>query len=212
MNKTFLKALFRGKAIGRALLVSSVEKLVQSSDVLLKAEKVLDVGSQSASHERAFPKHWLITKSNYQKHDKEDLIIDVNKKFPLEDASFDGVTIFHTLYLADDYINCIQESVRVSRSFVLFNVPLISSLAPHPVDLNRFTYDRLVLVMKKLGISQYKIIPIGGSFTSALALVEHYLYFRVLRICAGVLAKMLDHLDRLTHRSCPVQYLVLVIK
>lgn len=212
MNKTFLKAIIRGKAVGRALLVSEVEKLVEASNVLTNSKEILDIGSQSASHERAFPKHWLITKSNYQRHNSGDLIIDVNQRFPLKDKSFDGVTIFHTLYLAGDYMNCLQESMRVSRSFVLFNIPLVSSLAPHPVDLNRFTHDRLVLIMKELGISQYKIIPIGGSFTSALSLVEHYLYFRIFRICAALLAKVLDSLDRITHRACPVQYLVLVIK
>lgn len=211
----FLKEIIRGKTLFRAMLLVALKDIFLKDSSLQGPKSVLEIGGQRASHERTYPATWQVTNSNYQKFEKVDIVVDANKLFPLKSGSFDGVTIFNTLYLVDDYMNCLKESLRVSKHFVLFNIPLISLLTPHPVDMNRFTYDRLENMMHSLknsGLTEYSIIPLGGLFTSATCLLDPFLHFRAVRIPVYILAKILDKVARSSKYRCPSQYLVVMKK
>lgn len=209
------KEILKGKTLGRALLFVALRKLIQENSFLQKENSILDIGSQKASHERVYPSSWRLTTSNYRDDLDADIVIDANREFPLAENSYDGVTMFNTLYLVDDYKACLSESLRVARKFVLFNIPLVSGIARHPVDLNRLPFDRLVQVLeaqKSEGLKEYKIIPIGGSFSSAVSLVDVYLRWRVVKLPVYLIARILDRLDKIAKHECPTQYLVLMLK
>lgn len=212
----FLKEIIKGKNIGRALLFTSLKDLFGRELWLGGDFSVLELGHISASHQRAYPENWKIKISDYRPSDNLDYIVDINKKFPFKSEFFDGVSFFNVFYLADDYINCLTESLRVSRRFVIFNSPLISGIAKHPTDLNRFTEDKLKDLLEKLKneqiLKEYKIIPLGGSFSSAVNLIDVYLRYRIIKIPFYLAAILLDKLDKMIKRNCPMQYLVLIKK
>lgn len=212
---SFVKEVLRGKNLNRAALFSVLEKVFHDEKWLSGAYSVLEIGEEKASHERTYPIGWKRVNSNYKKIDGVDIIIDANERFPIENEKFDGVTMFNVLYLVDDYLNCLKESLRVSKKFVIFNIPLISNIARHPVDMNRFTEDRLISlisILKSSGVKDWRIVPIGGSFSSAVVLVDVYLRFRIIRLPIYLLARMLDKIDLRFGYSCPTQYLVILKK
>jgi len=212
----FLKEIVKGKNIGRALLFASLKDLFRQELWLNGNFSVLELGHIRASHQRAYPTSWKIKTSDYRPDDDLDYVVDVNKKFPFEPDFFDGVSLFNVFYLADDYVNCLVESLRISREFVIFNSPLISGIAKHPIDLNRFTEDKLKHLLEKLkneqSLNEYKIILIGGSFSSAINLIDVYLRYRIIKVPFYLMAILLDKLDKMIKRNCPMQYLVLIKK
>ncbi len=212
---TFLRESFRGKTIGRILLFSALLDLFSRDRFLQEAYTVLELGSAIASHQRAFPSSWRMTYSNYVHVTPPALCIDVTRPFSLPSGAYGGVVAFNLLYAIDDYMHCLSESLRVAKYFVLFNIPVVSGLAPHPNDFNRFTIDRLRTICShfssSLGI-QYEIIPFGGSWSSAVSCIDVYLRFRIVKIPFYALAFFLDRCDAWISRDCPLQYVVLMKK
>jgi hypothetical protein len=214
--KYFFKEIIRGKTIGRALLFASLKELFATDSWLNDNYLVLEIGSESASHQRALPKKWNLKKSNYIKMPDSDYVVNAEDKFPFSDKEFDGVVIFNVLSVLNNYYQALIESLRVSKKFVIFNIPLISGIARHPKDFNRFTEDRLFDLLnglrKEIKLNDFKIIPIGGSFSSAVSLIDTFLKFRIIRIPLYLLAILFDRLDHVIKRQCPMQYLVLIRK
>jgi len=214
--KYFLKEILKGKNIGRAMLFDFLKKIFESEDWLNGKYTVLELGSAPASYHRALPSSWNLKRSNINSEGNLDYFVDAEKHFLFDDNYFDGVVFFNLIYLVDDYSNCLTESLRVSKRFIMFNAPLVSGIAPHPHDFNRFSKDRLIGILENLKIVfkpiDYQIIPIGGSFSSAVALFDIYLRFRLVKIPIYILAVALDRLDKFIKRDCPSQYLVLIKK
>lgn len=212
----FIKEVLKGKTLFRVLLFGGLKDLFNQQSWLSGPAKVLELGSEPASHQRALPRDWQLTTSNFNKAIKADLVLDAEQPFGLADDSYDGVVIFNTLYLINNYRQCLSESLRVASRFVIFNIPLVGSLAPQPTDYNRFPADRIKEIMSDLsGVwpsLTYQIIPLGGSFTSALNAIDVYLKFRIIRLPVYLLALALDKLDKRFKRHCPVQSLVLIKK
>lgn len=209
----FLKEILRGKTIGRAMLFATLKELFEKEKWLNDGFKVLELGSEPASHQRAFPKFWQLKKSNYQPMEGIELIVNAEETFPFKDGEFDGTVFFNVLSVINNYLVCLEESLRVAKKFVMFNIPLISGIARHPGDFNRFPEDRLIEILENLGgIKNSKIISIGGSFSSAVGLIDAYLKFRIIRIPIYLIAFLLDRLDKFINRQCPTQYLVLIRK
>jgi len=210
--KHFLKEVVKGKTIGRATLSATFKDVLEKNNWLNQDFNVLELGSESASHQRVFLKKWKVFKSNVGNIGKPDYIFDANEKFPLESNKFDGVICFNTLYAIENQENCLKESLRISKKFVIFNAPLISGLAPHPHDFHRYARQGLEKLLKDMGIRSYKIVSVGGSFSSGLSLIDNYLRYRIIRIPFYLLAIFLDNLDRVTRRECPIQYIVVIKK
>lgn len=212
----FIKEVLRGKTLFRAMLFIGLKELFSREKDLNQPLKVLELGSEPSSHQRAFPAAWQVSSSNIKPGAKIDFWLDAGQKFALADNSYDGVAIFNVLYLINNYRQCLNEALRVSKSFVIFNIPLVAALAPQPNDFNRFTFDRIkeILVGLKQGVPSinYQIMPLGGSFTSAVNAIDVYLKFRIIRLPVYLLARLLDRLDPKIKRQCPTQYLVLIRK
>jgi hypothetical protein len=212
----FIKEIFKGKTIGRALLFATLKEFFDNEKWLNDKFSVLELGAEPASHQRTFPEFWQVKKSNYIEMKDIDFVVDAEKPFPFKNDEFDGCIFFNVLYLINNYMNCLRESLRVSKRFIMFNIPLISGIARHPKDFNRFPEDRLIEIFNSLNkdfkIEEFKIIPIGGSFSSAVSLIDSYLKFRIIRIPIYLFAILFDKLDKIIKRNCPMQYLVLIKK
>lgn len=216
MILNFIKEILRGKTLFRVLLFAGLRELFAKENWLRQPFKVLELGSEPASHQRALPAGWQLTASNVNNSASVDFLLNAEEKFSLDDSSYDGVIIFNTLYLIDNYRQCLRESLRVADQFVIFNIPVAAALAPQPYDFNRFTFDRLKEILEDLKQTgpavNYRIIPLGGSFTSAVNSIDVYLKFRIIRLPVYLLAWALDRLDSTIRRRCPTQYLVLIKK
>jgi len=213
MNKKhFFKEIIRGKTMARASLSASLKDVFEKEDQLNKNLEILELGSEPASHQRVLPKKWKIIKSNINDAGNPDHVFDANEKFPFEPESFDGVIFFNTLYAIENQENCLKESLRISRKTVVFNAPLISGLAPHPYDFHRYTRQGLEKMLETMKLKSYKIIPVGGSFSSGVSLVDNYLRYRIIRVPLYLLAIFLDKIDKMTKRECPLQYIVILEK
>ncbi len=201
-KKVFFKEIFKGKSIGRAMLFASLTDLFNKEKWLNSEFNILEIGHEPASYHRALPPKWKIKRSNYKSSPNMDLIIDAEKKFLFKGNEFDGVINFNVLYILKNYFQCLSESLRISKKFILFNVPLICGLVPQPHDYNRFTKEKLVDIINKLKkeyeIMNYSIIPAGGTFSSAIDLAGYYLRFRIIKIPLYLLAILLDKLDRIS--------------
>ena len=211
-SKHFLKEIVKGKTVGRATLSATLKDFFVGDDQLDQNFNVLELGGESASHQRVLPKKWKLFKSNVNKTGNPDYIFNANEEFPFEAKKFDGVVCFNTLYAIENQENCLRESLRVSKKFVIFNAPLISGLAPHPTDFHRYTRQGLEKVLKDIDAKSYEIVPVGGSFTSGVSLIDNYLRYRIIRIPFYLLAILLDNLDKVTKRECPIQYIVIIKK
>ncbi len=133
----------------------------------------------------------------------------------MADGAFDGVAFFNVIQALREYERCLAESIRVARRFVLLNSIHVSNIARHPRDYNRLTEDRLAATLDEIGRAvpiEYRILPLGGAFTSAVSLIDPYLRFRLFRFVANCTAAVLDRLDRLARWEAPLQYLVWVKK
>lgn len=213
--KYFFREILKGKTASRALLFAALTDLFEKEKWLNGNFSVLEIGGEPASHHRAFPKAWKITASNYLPKAGIEVIIDAGEKFPLKDGGFDGTVFFNVLYIIKNYENCLKESLRVSGKFIIFNSPLIAGIMSHPNDFNRFTEDRLCQILellKKESVFEYRIIPLGGSFSSAANVLWPYLRFRIISVPVFSAAFFLDKLDKILKYRCPAQYLVLIKK
>ncbi|GEM_PF-5653119 len=212
----FIKEVLRGKTLFRVILFVGLKELFNQENWLNQSFKILELGSEPASHQRAFPSAWQLTTTNVKTGDKVDFLLDAEQKFSLTEASYDGVAIFNVLYLLNNYRQCLNEALRVADKFVIFNIPLVAALAPQPHDFNRFTPDRIKEILEDLKqtwpLMNYQIVPLGGSFTSAVNGLDVYLKFRIIRLPVYLLARALDGLDKMIKRQCPLQYLVLIRK
>jgi len=212
----FFKEIWKGKTIARALFFLALEDLFKRENDLAGNFKILEIGAEPASHHRALPSGWKIVGSNFKPLPGVNVIIDAEKKFPIADNEFDGVICFNTLYVIKNYENCVNEMLRAAKKFVIFNVPLISANIDHPSDYTRLTEPRLEDMLGELKangkIREYELLLVGGSFTAAASLVDLYLKFRPIRMFVGLWAVVLDRLDKMIKRQCPIMYLVLAKK
>ena len=211
----FWRELIKGKNLRRILIIEDLVQLFRQ-DIFSSNFSVLELGGENASHQRYLPSSWNISVGNYVNLPNTDYVFDANTNFPFEDNKFDGVIFFNTLYAISNYFLCVSESIRVSKRFVIFNVPLVSNIAKHPTDFERFTEDKLNKMFSdlksKYGNIRFKITKSGGSFSSALSLLDPYIKWRILRAVLYPLVLLLDKIDKKINYDCPMQYLVVIEK
>lgn len=215
-DRLIRRYIWDGRSIFRASLVGELQALIERHRWLEGASTVLELGYERASHEDAYPPSWKLLHCNYRSMHDIDCVFDADRRFPFIDQAVDGTVLFNTLAMIEDFMNTLRESLRVSKRFVIFNVPLISALTPHPGDFNRFTASRIDRIIDGLAadfaVRSRDVTPIGGSFSSALVAVAPYLKWWAVRVPVNLLALVLDRLDRRIGRQCPMQYLVLLEK
>ena len=214
--KIIIKEILNGKSLARSLVNAFFAEIIKEKTWLSKDMRVLELGAESASHQKFFPKEWRLYSSNYKKISESDMIIDAENKFPLADNEFNGVVCLNTVYAIKNYNNCFSESLRVAENFILFHAPLIQAIIPHPLDFTRLTEDGIKSLIgelkAKFKVEEFEIMPVGGSFSSAVSLIDPYLKFRILRLPVYLTAIFLDRLDKIIKRKCPMMYLILIKK
>jgi hypothetical protein len=77
----FIKEIFKGKTIGRALLFATLKEFFDNEKWLNDKFSVLELGAEPASHQRTFPKSWRVKKSNYIEMKDIDFVVDAEKTF-----------------------------------------------------------------------------------------------------------------------------------
>jgi hypothetical protein len=181
-----------------------------------KAKTILELGSEQATHQTLYPKHWNVTHSNLESSNEKILSIDMEKQFSLESSSYDGVVTFNTLYAIYNVEQCIAESLRVARLFVAFNIPFITKSTPHPHDYTRMTKERLVRLLEDLKqktlLSNFTIISYGGTGSAIGTLLTPYIPFKIIRIPLLLLLRLIDHFDQFRKVEAPLGYFVIVQK
>ncbi len=194
----------------------ALEKFLRKQDIFNKRLNILELGFEPASHHRFLPKNWSITSANFHSKSDRTLSFDLEKAFPINTNTYDGVIAFNTLYAVYCFENCINESLRVARSFVLFNVPFITRSTPDPHDFTRLGLERLINIAKKYQenglIKEYKIIPYGGSWSAAVTVLNPYFPFTIIRVPIYYLARLLDTLDSLRKTYAPIGHIILLKK
>lgn len=179
--------------------------------------RVLDLASGNApSYHRYFTRPGVeIIRSDREANGVET--IDFDKALPYLDSEFDVVLCVNALYIANDPVATLVEVRRVMKddAQLLLVAPFVFAEAREPHDYWRWTSEGYERLLTQSGFSRKEITTFGGHFTSALYIIEPFLYFRLIRWMAHGLARLLDrlipeHYRRL--RPCPIGYLVIAKK
>jgi len=175
--------------------------------------RVLDLASGNAPSYHRYLAHPGIEIVCSDREAKGVQPIDFDNPLPYRDSEFDAVLCVNALYIAKDPVATLVEARRVMKDSaqLLLVAPFVFAEAREPHDYWRWTSEGYERLLKQAGFSAAEITTFGGHFTSALYIIEPFLYFRFIRWTAHGLARFLDrripeHYRRL--RPCPLGYLV----
>lgn len=172
---------------------------------------LIDLG---AGKDPSYQKYWQITPSKLIRADME---IDLNKPLSFEDNYADAVFLFSVIYIIKKPEELIKEVFRIlNKGGKLFLYsPFVFNESREPDDYLRFTSQGLQRLLEQGGFADYRIMPIGGRFTSALYLSEKIFLVKIFKLFARIAALFLDKiypkkLDEL--HPCPLGYFIEAIK
>lgn len=151
-------------------------------------------GGSNPSYGQYLPKNITITKTDYKKEKDIDLVLDLNKKLPVDDNSFDNALFFNAIYILENPEVSLSEMRRVIKNCGKLYIvsPFIANEMPEPDDYCRFTKQGLERIFKNIGFDNFKIIRFGGRFTSATYLLNPVIRFRILKILIYPMAIFFD--------------------
>ena len=155
---------------------------------------VLDLGGTKEARYRELFKGWKsITSANIG--GERDIDCDLEQKFPIEDAKYDGVLLINTLEHVFDTKNVLSESFRVLKSGgkIVIAVPFLIPVHPSPRDHWRFTRDTLERLLRDEHFTDIDIKETGdGPFAAAATMVHNALHFSLLRSLVFAFARICD--------------------
>ena len=155
---------------------------------------VLDLGGTTKAAYRELFKGWeSITAANIG--GERDIDCNLEKKFPIEDAKYNGVLLINTLEHVYDTKNVLSESFRVLKGggMIVIAVPFLIPVHPSPRDHWRFTRDSLERLLKDEHFTDITIKETGdGPFAAAATMVHNALHFAILRSLVFALARVCD--------------------
>ena len=165
---------------------------------------VLDLGgSRKSGYHELFLGKPEFTVVNIDEHYGYDLKFDVEKDFPLEDASYDHVLCLNLLEHVYGYAHVLRESYRVMRpggtfvSVTPFSIPLHA--CPH--DFFRYTDSALRRMLKDAGFTVESVQPMGCGACACMYQYGSWMLPSPLRRMAMHIAVGLDNLlSRLSGR------------
>ena len=101
---------------------------------------------------------------NISENDEPDVIGDANY-LPFRDNSFDYVTCTETLEHISHPELTIQEIYRVLKpgGVFLLTMPFMYPYHPHPADYQRWTSQKMDLVLRSLRFTEIEISPLGST-------------------------------------------------
>lgn len=148
------------------------------SEVELDGE-ILDLGgSIQADYHSIIKGHHNITAANLDKGCQNDLLIDLEKKFPIDGERYDAITCINVLEHIFDYNNLLSESHRVLKSggLIVISTPFIFQRHPCPNDYWRYTKECLQKILENNGFGEIAIKEIGRGVFTATGQVRQGIY------------------------------------
>jgi len=131
--------------------------------------KILDVGGSKISgyHELAKGNHEYIV-INIDEYCKPDYFVDIEGKFPFEDASFDHAICLNVLEHVFEFENVVSETVRTLRKngTMVVAVPMLHHIHGSPDDFIRYTESALRRLFKKYDCEVVELQTLGSGFFS----------------------------------------------
>lgn len=181
---------------------------------------IIDLGS---GKNPSYYKYWSIGPSKFIRVDidakeKPDIVADLNKTpLPFRDNFADVILLFSVIYILEEPKEFMREIFRVLKKggkLCLYS-PFIFNESREPKDYLRFTSQGLERVLRKAGFSQYRLIPVGGRFTSALYLSEKIFLLKTIKIILRIMALFLDQIypkKLKAFHPCPIGYFINAVK
>ncbi len=166
--------------------------------------KILDVGGSKKSgyHKLIRGRHEIIT-GNIDPSYGIDVVFDAQKKWPFDDASFDGVLFVNLLEHLSKYEVAVQEAFRTLRAEGVLAgvVPFMFNVHGSPHDYFRFTRSALEDIFTRAGFSNIQITELG---TGAFSVIYHCLIGFVRTVwLARVIMPIFKFADRILMRLKP---------
>lgn len=141
--------------------------------------RVLDLGGDVRSGYRSlFKGNFEIRTLNLDPKAKPDIVHDLEKPLPIDDASYDHVLLINVLEHVYGYRQLLSETVRVVKpgGSVVIVVPFLFPVHPSPHDYWRFTEETLRKLLDEAGLSDVQVEPLGrGVFTARYLLLDRLL-------------------------------------
>lgn len=176
-----------GLTLTRDGMYKEFESITLSGDVL-------DLGGTTKAAYRDLFKGWKsITSANIG--GERDIDCNLEEKFAIEDAKYDGVLLINTLEHVYDTKNVLSESFRVLKAGgkIVIAVPFLIPVHPSPRDHWRFTRDTLERLLADEHFSDIVIKETGdGPFSAATTMIHGALHFEFLRTASSAVAYFCD--------------------
>ena len=141
--------------------------------------KILDLGGDKRSgyHELIKGSH-KIEAVNLNPDCGADLCFDLEKKFPLDNDSYDAVLCVNTLEHIFNYQNVLRESFRVLKSGGILAgvVPFLFNVHGSPRDYFRYTGAALEKMFSEAGFRDIKVEELGTGVFSVLFQLKYGFY------------------------------------
>jgi SAM-dependent methyltransferase len=174
--------------------------------------EVLDVGGvRHAVYPSLIGGKHRITFANIDDRFRPDLVFDAEKRWPVEDATFDAVLVNNVLEHLSRPQRCLSEARRVLKPSgrIIGSVPMLFRIHGGK-DFFRFTNQGLEVMLTDAGFTGIRCTPLGsGPFSAAFDLVGLPLRCRLwpLHYAGQFVAEGLDRLcSRLYRETCPLGY------
>jgi len=131
--------------------------------------EILDIGgSKKAGYHELIKGEHLIKTVNINPEYGCDVIFDIEKKFPLDDKSYNAVITLNVLEHIYNYQNVISEVYRVLKTDGLFiiSIPFVYGIHGSPDDYFRYTRSTLEKILSDYHFKGIKIKELGYGFFS----------------------------------------------
>lgn len=184
---------------------------------------ILDVGGSKKSgyHSKISGKN-NFTVVNIDSKCEPDLIVDVEKKFPFDDESFDHSICLNVIEHLFEFENAFSEQVRCIKKGgkIVIAAPFMHFIHGSPDDYLRYTASSYRKLAEKYGVQVELLEPLGtGLFALNFQLIGGFLPTNFLRQIFRQLATGLDTLlNRISKRyrtlsaRIPLGYFVIFVK
>ena len=166
---------------------------------------MLDLGgSKKSGYHELIKGTRSISTVNIAKDTEPDFSFDLEKPFPLDSATYDGILCINTLEHIFNYRNVLAESTRVLKpgGVLVVAVPFLVPFHPSPNDYFRYSEQALLKMMAEAGFKETSTQAIGcGPFTASAQMRFNVLHLAPLRMFSALYANILDSILHTTVRA-----------
>jgi SAM-dependent methyltransferase len=191
-DTTLLRELRKGQSILRSVTNVALSKVRLD---LPRGAWILDAGGPSSWKTVDVPESHLKIAANFDPRRRPHLIADLDGRWPLADASFDGIVSFWVLEHLRRPHRFFEESFRCLKPGGLLLLTTVFTHVKHasPHDYFRFTDDGLYSLSRDAGFTKSVAVPLlQGPTQSLCAAASPWLLFPVARYLALVASRGVD--------------------